>query len=88
MTNVALIIFLYYTAVWAVVSTLMVYVTRQLSFSPVAMGWLLTVYGMATMFSEGVLVRVIVPYIGEMQSIRLGLAAFAVQCTVLAFSSR
>lgn len=31
MTNLALIVFLYYTSVWAIVSTLMVYVTRQVS---------------------------------------------------------
>ena len=88
MTQVALIIFLYYTSVWAVVSTLMVYVTKQLHFSPVTVGWLLSCYGLSTMFAEGVLVRVIVPVIGEMQSIRLGLLAFAFQCIVLAFSTR
>ena len=88
MVQVALIIFLYYTSVWAVVSTLMVYVTKQLHFSPITVGWLLSCYGLSTMFAEGVLVRVIVPMIGEMQSIRLGLFAFAIQCVVLAFSSR
>ena len=87
MRNVALIIFLYYTSVWAVVSTLMLYVTKRLHFSAVTMGWLLTVYGLATMFSEGVLVRIIVPRIGEMHAIRLGLLSFAIQCTVLAFST-
>lgn len=87
MRNVALIIFLYYTSVWAVVSTLMLYVTKRLHFNAVTMGWLLTVYGIATMFSEGVLVRLIVPRIGEMHAIRLGLLSFAIQCTVLAFSS-
>jgi len=87
MTNVALIIFLYYTSVWAVVSTLMVYVTKQLHFSSITVGWLLTCYGLATMFSEGILVRIIVPRIGEMQSIRIGLFAFAIQCVIIAFSS-
>lgn len=57
MKNIAIIVFLYYTAVWAVVSTLMVYVTRHLQFSPIYVGWLLSCYGVATMFSEGVLVR-------------------------------
>ena len=57
MKNIALIVFLYYTSVWAVVSTLMVYVTRHLDFSSIYVGWLLSCYGIATMFSEGVLVR-------------------------------
>ena len=39
------------------------------------------------MISEGVLVRIIVPKIGELNSIRLGLVAFAVQCVVVAISS-
>ena len=34
-------------------------------------------YGLATMVSEGVLVRYIVPYLGEINSMRLGLLAFA-----------
>jgi predicted MFS family arabinose efflux permease len=59
MKNIAIIVFLYYTAVWAVVSTLMVYVTRHLQFSPIYVGWLLSCYGVATMFSEGVLVRLV-----------------------------
>ena len=87
LSNIALIVFVYYTAVWAIVSTLMVYVTRQLKFSPISVGWMLSGYGLATMFSEGVLVRLIVPLIGELQSIRLGLLAFSIQCVVLAFSS-
>ena len=41
MTNLALIVFLYYTAVWALVSTLIIHVTRHLSFSSLALGWLL-----------------------------------------------
>ena len=86
MTNLAVIVFLYYTSVWAIVSTLMVYVTRHLHFDPVTLGWLLSGYGFATMFSEGVLVRIIVPYLGETNSMRLGLFAFAVQCILVAFS--
>jgi len=86
MTNLAVIVFLYYTSVWAIVSTLMVFVTRHLHFDPVTLGWLLSGYGFATMFSEGVLVRIIVPLIGETNSIRLGLAAFGIQCIVVAFS--
>ena len=86
MTNLAVIVFLYYTSVWAIVSTLMVFVTRHLHFDAVTLGWLLSGYGFATMFSEGVLVRIIVPLIGETNSIRLGLTAFSIQCIVVAFS--
>lgn len=78
---------MYYTSVWAVVSTLMVYVTRYLHFTPVLLGWLLSGYGVATMFSEGILVRLIVPYLGEIKSMRLGLLCFAIQAGIIAFSS-
>lgn len=87
MTDLAVVVFLYYTSVWAMVSTLMVYVTRHLHFTPMALGWLLSGYGIATMFSEGVLVRYIVPCIGETNAMRLGLVSFAIQCAVVAFSS-
>jgi hypothetical protein len=49
MKNLAVIVLLYYTAVWAIVSTLVVYVTRHLHFSAVTLGWLLSGYGLATM---------------------------------------
>lgn len=87
MKNIAQLVLVYYTSVWAVVSTLMVYVTRHLDFSPMTVGWLLSFYGISTMFSEGVLVRYIVPVLGELQSMRLGLFCFAVQAVLLAFSS-
>lgn len=87
MQSIGQIVFLYYTTVWAVVSTLMVYVTRHLNFSPVTVGWLLSFYGVSTMFSEGVMVRYIVPWLGELHSMRLGLLCFAVQAVLLAFSS-
>lgn len=87
MMSVAFIVFLYYTSVWAIVSTLMVYVTRHLNFSPLTLGWLLSGYGLSTMFSEGVVVRLVVPVIGETNSIRIGLASFAVQCIIVAFST-
>ena len=64
MQNIALTVFLYYTALWAVVSTLMVYVTRRLNFTPVEVGLFLSLYGVCTMVSEGILVRIIVPRIG------------------------
>jgi MFS transporter, DHA1 family, tetracycline resistance protein len=87
MSSLSLVVFLYYTSIWAIVSTLMVYVTRQLQFDAVTLGWLLSGYGIATMFSEGVLVRIVVPILGEVNSIRLGLMAFSLQCVVVAFST-
>jgi DHA1 family tetracycline resistance protein-like MFS transporter len=87
MTNLAVVVFLYYIAVWAIVSTMMVYVTRHLQFSTIALGWLLSVYGLATMFSESVVVRYVVPFLGETASMRLGLLSFSIQCVVVAFST-
>ena len=87
MSNVAIIVFLYYCSVWAVVSTLMIHVTRQLHFSAGTVAWLLSGYGMCTMFSEAVVVRLLVPRLGETLSLRIGLAAFAVQATCIAFST-
>jgi predicted MFS family arabinose efflux permease len=87
MSHVAVITFLYFTAIWAVVSTLMIHVTRRLHFTPLAMGWLLSSYGICTMFSEAVLVRFIVPYLGEILSMRLGLAAFALQAACISIST-
>eukprot|EP01034_Spumella_vulgaris_P034203 gene34203-42172_t len=52
MNNLAIIVFVYYTAVWSLISTLMVYITRHLAFTTVSLGWLFTGYGLATMFSE------------------------------------
>jgi MFS transporter, DHA1 family, tetracycline resistance protein len=51
--RITVIVFLYYTAVWAVVSTLMVYVTRKFHFSAVTVGQLLSAHGLTTMFAEG-----------------------------------
>jgi DHA1 family tetracycline resistance protein-like MFS transporter len=87
MSNLALIVFLYYTSVWALISTLIIHVTRFLGFSQLALGWLLSGYGLATMFSEAVLVRYIVPWLGETNSMRLGLLSFSAQCVVVALSS-
>lgn len=87
LSNVAVIVFLYYTSVWAMVSTLMVYITTSLHFTPIQLGWLMTAYGLSTMFAEGILVRIVVPAMGELNTIRLGLIAFAVQCFIIAFST-
>lgn len=65
----------------------MVHITQHLQFSPVQIGWLLSGYGIATMISEGILVRIIVPRLGETNSMRLGLLAFALQCLVVSVAS-
>jgi DHA1 family tetracycline resistance protein-like MFS transporter len=69
------------------ISTLMVYATKYLQLSSQSLGWLLSGYGVSTMISESVLVRVLVPQLGEVNSIRLGLVCFSIQCFVIAFSS-
>jgi MFS family permease len=65
----------------------MVFITRQLAFTPLQLGWLLSAYGITTMFSEAVLVRVVVPRLGELNSMRLGLIAFSIQCMLVSISS-
>jgi MFS transporter, DHA1 family, tetracycline resistance protein len=87
MKNVAVIVFLYYSSVWAVISTLMIHVTRQLHFSVTSIAYMMSGFGIATMISEAVLVRFIVPYLGEVYSIRIGLAAFTLQTICIAFSA-
>ncbi|CAN0013941.1 unnamed protein product, partial [Ascophyllum nodosum] len=79
----AKITLLYYTSVWAVVSTLMVYVAKQFHFSPIKIGQLLSAFGLCTMFAEGVLVRWMVPKLGEKLTLQIGLLGFAVQCVLL-----
>lgn len=86
MKNLGMIVFAYYVAVWALVSTLMVYVTRRMQLNSIQVGYLLSLYGFATMFSESVMVRLIVPRLGETNSMRLGLLAFCVQCMIIAFA--
>ena len=86
MRSIAGIVFLYYTSVWALVSTLVVFVTRHLGFTTSQLGALLSSYGLATMISEIVLVRLVVPRLGERNSIMLGLLAFALQCVLVAFA--
>lgn len=85
--HLALVIFLYYIAVYALVSTFMVYITRQLQFDQISVAWLMSSYGVCTMISESMLVKPIIGTIGELNTIRLGLGAFAFQCFLFAFSS-
>lgn len=65
----------------------MVYVTRQLHMSVLSLGWLLSGYGIATMVSEGVIVRIVIPKIGEVNAVRLGLFAFTLQCIAISVST-
>jgi len=85
---VARVTFLYYTGVWAVVSTLMIYLVRRFDLDTIYLGYLLGCYGGATMISEGFLVRIIVPLIGEINTIRLGLIAFTAQCIVFGLATQ
>jgi MFS transporter, DHA1 family, tetracycline resistance protein len=60
----------------------MIYLVRRFSLDTVYIGYLLGSYGAATMISEGFLVRIIVPRLGERTTIRIGLIAFAGQCVL------
>lgn len=75
--------FLYYTAVWAVVSTLVLYAAKRFALGPERLGELMSTLGLSTMVSEAVLVRLIVPMLGEKKSMLVGLAAFGMQCVLL-----
>eukprot|EP00520_Triparma_pacifica_P006935 CAMPEP_0118631844 /NCGR_PEP_ID=MMETSP0785-20121206/123_1 /TAXON_ID=91992 /ORGANISM="Bolidomonas pacifica, Strain CCMP 1866" /LENGTH=444 /DNA_ID=CAMNT_0006522565 /DNA_START=330 /DNA_END=1661 /DNA_ORIENTATION=+ len=74
------ITFLYYTAVWAVISSLAFYCNKTLGFGPGRLGELMSLFGVCTVFAEGVLVRIVVPAFGAVSVSRAGLIAFAVQC--------
>ncbi|CAM9580968.1 unnamed protein product [Chrysoparadoxa australica] len=83
LSHAAVIVFLYYSAVWAIVSTLMVYVTREFHFTTVMVGQLLSAFGVCTMIAEGMLVRLLVPMWGERFVVMLGLLGFASQCIMI-----
>ena len=80
--RLATIVLLYYSGVWALVTTIVIYMVRVFGLTTTQIGWLLSAYGISTMISEGVLVRIVVPSIGELNTIRLGLIAFAAQCAI------
>lgn len=75
--------FFYYTALWAVISTLVLYAAKRFHLGPERLGELMSAFGLATMVAEAVLVRIVVPILGEKRSMRLGLIAFGLQCIVL-----
>ena len=83
MYEVGTIAFLYYTSLWAVVSTLTLYAAKRFHMGPERLGELMSALGLSTMISEAVVVRMLVPNIGEKKSIRIGLIAFSIQCIVL-----
>ncbi|KAL7545362.1 hypothetical protein ACHAWF_008711, partial [Thalassiosira exigua] len=88
LSTVGKVTFLYYTALHAVVSTLTLYAARQFHLGPQRLGELMSALGLATMTSEAVLVRVLVPALGEARCARIGLASFALQCAALALADR
>ena len=79
---------LYYTALHAVVSTLVLYAARQFHLGPQQLGELMAALGLSTMVSEALLVRVAIPLFGENQCIKYGLTSFFLQCVVLAIANR
>lgn len=84
--SVSKVVFLYYTGVWAIVSTLMVHVQRSFHANEVTLGELMSMFGVCTMLAEGVLVRIMVPQFGEKIAMQIGLAAFALQCAFFSFA--
>jgi len=84
--RVSHIAFLYYTSLWAVISTMILYATKRFALTPDRLGELISAFGFSTMLSEAIIVRFVVPVIGEKSSMKLGLVAFMLQCIVLAFA--
>ncbi|KAJ1446376.1 major facilitator superfamily domain-containing protein [Pelagophyceae sp. CCMP2097] len=85
--HVAWIVLLYYSGVWALVTTIVIFMVRVFDADAVQIGWLLATYGLSTMVSEGILVRLVVPRLGELNTIRIGLIAFALQCVAIALAT-
>ena len=77
------IAFLYYTALWSIISTLVLYAAKRFQLGPERLGELMSALGFSTMIAEAIMVRIMVPLLGEKRSMRLGLAAFAIQCVIL-----
>ena len=81
--RVGQVAFLYYTGLWALLSTLSLYAVKRFHLSPERLGELMSALGLCTMLAEAVLVRIMVPLLGEKRSTRLGLLSFALQCVFL-----
>jgi MFS family permease len=84
--QVGKVAFLYYTGLWALISTLSVYAVQRFHLSPERLGELISVLGLSTMIAEAALVRIIVPILGEKRAMKLGLASFCLQCLTLGFA--
>jgi MFS family permease len=84
--KVGQVAFLYYTGLWAIISTLSLYAVRHFHLSPERLGELMSALGLSTMVAEAVLVRIMVPMLGEKQSMKLGLLSFGIQCVILGFA--
>jgi DHA1 family tetracycline resistance protein-like MFS transporter len=81
--QVGKVAFLYYTGLWALISTLSVYAVQRFHLSPERLGELISVLGLSTMIAEAALVRVLVPLLGEKRAMKLGLISFCLQCITL-----
>lgn len=84
--QVSKVAFLYYTGLWALISTLSIYAVQRFHLTPERLGELISVLGLSTMVAEAVLVRILVPLLGEKCAVKLGLASFALQCLTLGFA--
>lgn len=78
--------FLYYTGLWALISTLSVYAVKRFHLGPERLGELMSAIGLCTMVAEAVLVRIMVPMLGEKRAMKVGLVSFGLQCIVLGFA--
>jgi MFS transporter, DHA1 family, tetracycline resistance protein len=85
--KVGKVAFLYYTGLWAVISTISVYAVKRFHLGPDRLGELMSAIGLCTMVAEAVLVRIMVPMLGEKRAMKVGLVSFALQCAVLGFAS-
>jgi MFS family permease len=81
--TVGKVAFLYYTGLWAIISTLSLYAVKRFHLTPERLGELMSALGLCTMVAEAVLVRILVPMLGEKQAMKVGLAAFVIQCFIL-----
>lgn len=84
--QVGKVAFLYYTGLWALISTLSVYAVKRFQLTPERLGELISILGLSTMIAEAVLVRILVPLLGEKRAMRIGLVSFALQCLTLGFA--
>jgi MFS transporter, DHA1 family, tetracycline resistance protein len=84
--RVGQVAFLYYTGLWALISTMSLYAVQRFHLTPQRLGELMSTLGLCTMLAEAVLLRILVPLLGEKSTARLGLLSFALQCILLGFA--